>query len=97
MKIIAKIFAHITQMCYLYSIKITQKHHIMTTDFTYISKKAKDGKVFRLTISRRSGDLNEGWSSNGDFFWTKKSDCIKATKQVLSNMVEDYEYDNNLR
>ena len=67
------------------------------SDFTYISKKAIDGKVFRATISRRSGDLNEGWSSNGDFFWDKKSDCVKATNQSLLNQIEDYEYDNNLR
>ena len=67
------------------------------TNFTYISKKAKDGKKFEVRVSFMGGDLNEGWSFDGDFFWIKKADCIKAAKCVVSNMVEEYEYDNNLR
>lgn len=66
-------------------------------EFTFITKTAKDGKMFHATISRYEDQENEGWSADGDFLFTTKAACIKATKCSLQNQVEDYEYDNNLR
>ena len=68
------------------------------TKTTTITRKAKDGKLFSSVISE-IGLGSKEWCINfdNDFTWNTRKECEKAARNQLKNIVEDYEYDNELR
>lgn len=70
----------------------------MKSQVTLISRKAKDGKIFTVSVFNYGEGSEKEWriDGNDDFFFATKAHAVKNARLVVANMVEDYEYDNNL-
>jgi len=65
---------------------------------TLISRKAKDGKIFVVSVFNYGEGSEKEYriDGNGDFTFLTKAHAVKNARLVVANMVEDYEYDKNL-